>query len=266
MLLIFSPVKIMAQGNLMITPRRVILEGQKRTEELNLANAGKDTARYLISMMEIRMKNDGTFEKITQPDSGQNFASTHIRFFPRSVILAPGEAQAIKIQVTKPAELQTGEYRSHMYFRAVPDETPLGEATPVKDSSAISVRLVPIFGISIPVIVRVGECAAHVNISDVSLETPRDSAAGLRMMFNRSGNMSVYGDIKIDFISTQGKIIQAGTVKGVAVYTPASSRLIRINLDKIPGINYHSGKLHIIYTTPTDDKPVKIAETELVLH
>ena len=62
----------MAQGNLMLLPRRVIFEGAKRYEELNLANNGKDTARYVISLMHVRMKEDGGFEEISQPDSGEN--------------------------------------------------------------------------------------------------------------------------------------------------------------------------------------------------
>jgi len=59
----------MAQGNLMLLPRRVIFEGSKRYEELNLAKIGKDTARYVISLMHIRMKEVGGFEEISQPDS-----------------------------------------------------------------------------------------------------------------------------------------------------------------------------------------------------
>ena len=92
------------QGNLIIIPRRVVFEGSKRTQELNLANTGTDTAKYLISVIQYRMKEDGTFENITQPDSGQNFADKNFRFFPRSVVLAPNEAQTVKVQImTQPA-------------------------------------------------------------------------------------------------------------------------------------------------------------------
>ena len=65
--------------------------------------------------------------------------------------LGPNESQVIKIQLNKTNDLATGEYRSHLYFRAVPAEMPLGESKPAKDSS-ISIKLIPVFGISIPVI------------------------------------------------------------------------------------------------------------------
>src|SRR5690606_10839237 len=101
------------------------LEGGKRNAELNVANTGKDSARYVVSLVELRMKEDGTFETITEPDSGQNFATPHLRFFPRSVYLGPNEAQMIKVQVRNPGQLKPGEYRSHIYLRAVPDQKPL---------------------------------------------------------------------------------------------------------------------------------------------
>ena len=99
--------------------------------DLNLANTGKDSATYAISIVQIRMKEDGGFETITEPDQGQRFADRNIRFFPRSVTLGPNEAQVVKVQLMKTNELTEGEYRSHFYFRAVPKSNPLGEEAPV---------------------------------------------------------------------------------------------------------------------------------------
>ena len=123
--------KASAQGNLLIMPKRVVFEGSKRSEDLSLANIGKDTATYVISFVQFRMKDDGSFEKITDPDSAQNFSDKYLRFFPRTVTLAPNESQTVKVQVTKKDELKPGEYRSHLYFRAIPKQPPLGEKDPL---------------------------------------------------------------------------------------------------------------------------------------
>lgn len=256
----------MAQGNLMVTPRRVIFEGQRNIQELNLANTGKDTARYLISMLEIRMKQDGTFEQITVPDSGQNFASRHIRFFPRSVTLGPGEVQTVKVQVTRQSQLKTGEYRSHIYFRAVPEAKPLGAKEPVEEKAGLSVQLTPVFGITIPVIIRSGESSATVHLSQAGFNTLPNGKPVVNMVLERTGDRSVYGDLTVDFISSQGKKIRVGIIKGIAVYTPTPSRKLLIALDRTDGVDYNNGKLHIVYTTPLDDKPVKLAETEVELN
>jgi len=254
-----------AQGNLMITPRRLVFEGQQKSQELNLANTGRDTARFLISMIEIRMKEDGTFEQITAPDSGQFFASSFVRLFPRSVTLGPGEVQTVKVQVNRSNQLKAGEYRSHIYFRAVPAEQPLGEVVPA-DSTGFAVRLTPVFGISIPVIVRIGTTAPSVSLSDAALEVLPDQTTLLNLAFNRTGNASSYGDLAIDYVSSQGKTTRVGEVKGIAVYTPTKSRHVKIALDKTAGLSKKNGKLRIVYSTSSDDaKPVQMASTELVL-
>lgn len=266
MLLLFMvSQQLYAQGNLLITPRRVVFEGATKTQDLNLANTGSDTARYNVSIVQYRMKEDGSFEEITEPDPGQNFADKYIRFFPRSVTLAPNEAQVVKMQLTKTNLLNPGEYRSHVYFRAVPVERALGEEDPNRDSTGISVRLVPIFGITIPVIIRVGESDTRVTLSDLKLEVVQDTINRLYLTFNRSGNMSVYGDIRVNHIAPTGRITEVGIVKGIAVYTPNQIRKFQLDLKNADGVNYHQGKLEIIYSTQSDLKPEKLAEGMLPL-
>ncbi|NVO21349.1 MAG: molecular chaperone [Bacteroidetes bacterium] len=236
-----------------------------KTAELNLANTGKDTARYNVSIVQYRMKEDGSFEEITEPDPGQNFADKFIRFFPRSVTLAPNESQVVKMQLTKSNLLEPGEYRSHVYFRAVPVERALGEEDTRKDSTGISVKLVPIFGITIPVIIRVGESTTQVSLSDISIVSVDDTTTRLKITFNRTGNMSVYGDIKVTHISPEGKSTVVGMVKGIAVYTPNSVRRFQMDLKMAEGIDFHKGKLEVIYTTQSDSKPEKLAEYSMPL-
>ena len=189
--LLVTPALTSAQGNLLITPRRVVFEGGKKMQELNLANIGKDSARYVLSMVEMRMKEDGSFERISTPDSGQNFASPYLRFFPRSVVLAPNESQLLKVQVSKTDQLPAGEYRSHIYFRAERDDKPLGEIEARVDSGSISVSLIPIFGITIPIIVRVGEVSAEVKLTDAELMKTEDILSAINAV---KGNVPEAGN------------------------------------------------------------------------
>jgi P pilus assembly chaperone PapD len=262
---LFFSAEAAAQGNLLITPRRAVFEGSKRSLDLNLANTGQDTATYAISLIQIRMKEDGGFETITEPDPDQRFADRYIRFFPRSVTLGPNEVQVVKIQIVRSNELAAGEYRSHFYFRAVPKAKPLGEEEAVRDTTTISVRLIPVFGITIPVIIRVGETSAKVTLSDLAFEVVNDTIPRISLVFNRKGNISIYGDLAVDHISTQGKITRVGTANGVAVYTPNSIRRFQFNLNKVPGVDFRAGTLRVIYSAPSDVKPIRYAEAELVL-
>jgi hypothetical protein len=263
---VFFPVQGNAQGNLLILPGRVVFEGSKKAQELTLANTGTDTAKYVVSVVQMRMKEDGSFEPITVPDSGQFFADKYFRFFPRTVTIPPGKSQVVKMQLVKPSKMDPGEYRSHLYFRSVPQEAPLGQDPALKDSAAVTVRLTPIFGITIPAIIRSGDCSAKVTLGNLSVETVKDTVTTIKMMFTRSGNISVYGDISVDYIAPSGKVTKVAAVKGIAVYTPNTLRTFQCNLDKKAGVDYHKGKLHILYTAPEDVKSAKLAEADLVLH
>jgi len=253
------------QGNLLVTPRRVVFEGNKKSLDLNLANTGQDSATYAISMVQIRMNEDGSFETITDPDPGQNFADKNIRYYPRSVTLPPNDAQVVKVQLLRANELEPGEYRSHFYFRAVPKVVALGEEEAVVDTSSISVRLVPVFGITIPAIIRVGQSNMEVTLSDLNLDVSEDSKPTLSLQFNRTGNFSVYGDLTVDHISSNGIITRVGIANGIAVYTPNSVRQFQFDLNKSPDVDYKSGKLLISFTSSSDVKAEKYAEAELML-
>jgi hypothetical protein len=264
--LLFIPAEfVTAQGNLLITPRRAVFEGQTRSIDLNLANIGKDTARYTISLVQVRMKEDGGFETITEPDPGQRFADRYIRYFPRTVPLGPNESQSVKVQLVRTGELTPGEYRSHFYFRATPEAVPLTEEQKPKDTTTLTVMLTPIFGITIPVIIRVGESDTKVTLSDLAVDFPSDSDPVLRFTFNRTGNMSAYGDIAVDHISPKGVTTRVGIANGVGVYTPNTIRRFQLPLNKVSGIDMKSGKLKIYYSASSDVRPVRFTEAELPL-
>lgn len=252
------------QGDMVVIPKRIVFEGSKRSAQLSIANTGLDTATYYISFIQIRMNEDGTFEKIPQSSSAQYFSDKNVRFFPHSVKLAPNESQTVRIQTTKTNELAPGEYRSHLYLRAIPPEKPLGEKELVKDS-VISIKMVPLFGISVPVIIRIGENTSAVSLSNVSFQIEKDTLPVVNMTFNRTGNMSVYGDVSVNHISLKGKVTPVGSAKGLAVYTPIGSRRFSMFLEKNRSIDFTSGKLHIVYSDQSS-KAVKLAEEEIVLH
>lgn len=264
-LILLQATDLIGQGNLLITPRRVVFDGSKRSVDLNLANSGEDSATYAISLVQIRMTELGGFETITEPDPGQRFADKFVRFFPRSVTLAPNEAQVVKIEVTRRSQLDEGEYRSHFYFRAVPKAKPLGEEEEVVEDGSISVKLTPVFGITIPVIIRMGESTTKVSLSDLKLNMGENNKPNLEMTFNRSGNMSIYGDLKVDHVSSSGVTTRVGIANGVAVYTPNSIRKFNLNLDTSKGIDFGSGKLKVYFSAPSDLDSARYAEAELDL-
>lgn len=264
LLLSALPVRIQAQGDLLITPRRVVFEGNKQSQELTLANTGNDTAKYNVSFVQYRMTETGAFEQITDPDPGQLFADKFLRVFPRSVTLAPNESQVVRMQFRKMPDMQPGEYRSHLYFRAVPNEKPLGDEAGA-DTAAIGIRLIPIFGITIPIIARIGDLTASVELTELALDTKSDTVPNLAITFNRTGDKSVFGDMAVNWVSQDGESIEVGIVRGIAVYTPNNIRRFSMKLRNLPSVNYNTGKLVIKYQAPNDVKAEVYDEKELIL-
>ncbi len=202
-------------------------------------------------------------KSITEPEEGIHFASPYVRVFPRVVTLAPGEAQTVKVQLYKPQNLTDGEYRSHLYFRAEKNNTPLGQTKQTKDST-ISVKLEPIFGISIACIIRMGDNNTSVSISNLEfLKATSGEEDAIKFMFNRSGNMSVYGDFSINYTAANGKVYEVAKMKGVGVYTPGDFRNMKIKLNKPENINFSGGSLKVVFTQNESKKLLTEAELKL---
>jgi hypothetical protein len=256
-----------AQGDLLITPNRVIFEGRKQKEELNLINTGKETTTFSVSFVQRRMNEDGSFEIIEVPDSGQMFADPYLRIYPRQVTLEPGEAQVVMLQYRRKTDMQDGEYRSHLYFRSEKNYTALGSENQSADTKSLSVQVIPIFGMSIPIIIRSGEVSAGVALSDLKLETDDANNTSLTFTINRTGNISVYGNLKAEYIPEHGKPVQIGGLNGVAVYTNLNKRYVSIKLNTQADTNLKSGKLRLSYNSRDDARVQEVfAEAVQMLH
>lgn len=236
-----------AQGDLMIMPKRLVFDGSQRSQEINLANTGSDTAVYAISFVNYMMTEDGNFEQVEEPKEGQRFATDFLRYFPRRVTLAPKEAQTIRVQLTRTGNLEQGEYRSHMYFRAVEEQKALGEEE-TQNSEGISINIKTVFGISIPIIIREGKSTTEVTLSDVQLNTENE-VPNLSLVINRTGNMSVYGNLSVEHKAPDGTVTEVGLVKGISVYTPNNKRNFSFELRNAAEVDLTQGKLEISYSS-----------------
>jgi hypothetical protein len=147
----------------------------------------------------------------------------------------------------------------------VPEESALGLEEQLEDTTAIGIRLTPIFGITIPVIVRTGDVSAEVSLNNLSVENATDSTASMKLTFNRVGNKSVYGDLTVDYKPDRGAAIQVGLVRGISVYTPNATRSFEMEIRKPDGVDFTKGKLVVRYTNAEGDNENLLAEKELLL-
>lgn len=238
---------LLAQGNLVINPKRIVFDGKKKTEKLVLSNTGKDSAVYNISFIEYKMKVDGELLPIEREEENLHFASPYVRLYPRIVKLGPNESQILKVQLYNTENITDGEYRSHLYFRAEDEKNALGTVTKAKESP-VSVKIEAVFGISIACIIRKGEDKTYLSISDISYSKSKDQENFLAFKLNRTGNMSAYGDFVITYITPNGKLYEVGTVKGIGLYLPGTTRNMSIKLNAPNNVNFVGGSFKVVFT------------------
>ena len=244
-------------GDLLVAPTRVTLEGRVRSAEITLVNIGRETATYRVSLLHLAMTDSGELKEIEKPEPGAPFADELVRFSPRQVTLAPNASQIVRLQLRLPADLPAGEYRSHLLFRAIPKEDVAPERRIENKGETktgeLSVQLIPIYGLSIPLIVRHGPASATPGLSDLIFEPAQ--AAGkegpaLRCRLTRAGSQSIYGNIAVTFRPAQGAAHVVGTLNGVAVYPPLAARSVRIPLQAPPGVSLFGGRLEVAFSKP----------------
>ena len=210
-------------GDLLVAPTRLVLNGGRGTEVI-LKNIGSDTATYRISAELRRMNPDGSLVEVADPTANEKTAQDMVLFAPRTVILPTNQPQSIRVSARAPAGLADGEYRVHLLFRAIPDPTPATQAQEVK---GIAFKLIPIYGVTIPVIVRFGNLEAKSGIADVRHETVHGREA-ITLDLSRQGDRSTFGEIRVLRAGVKEPI---AALKGVAVYQELATRRVVVPMD-----------------------------------
>ena len=245
-------------GDLLVAPTRIVLDGRKGAEII-LNNIGEEEATYRISVEFRRMLPNGTLSEVAEITDADKAARDMIVYAPRRVTLAPNEPQSIRINARPPKGLPDGEYRVHMLFRAVPPATPVTEKA-TQDAKGVSFKLIPIYGVTIPVIVRLGNLAVQAAISDVRVEQ-REGKPAIALQLSRSGTRSTFGDVKVLKSGVKEPI---AIQRAVAVYTDVTRRAVSIPVaDTFKG--QLSGPVTIQYVETFDDGTKTLAEIQAVL-
>ncbi len=244
-------------GDLLVAPQRLILESGVRSGELLLQNTGSRTATYRVSFIQMAMAEDGTLREITEKTPGGKYADEIVRYSPRQVTLEPGATQTLRVTVRPPASLATGEYRSHLVFRAVPEAEPR-DAKP-EEAQGISVRLTPIYGVAIPIVVRHGDTSASVRWESANLLNSPSLAA--EAVLARTGNQTAYGNLVAVFTPAGGgEPVIAARMTMVGIYDGLARRRFHLPLN-LPGGPSQKGSLLITFQHP--DTATLLAETRL---
>ena len=256
-LAVFSAVPLDAGvGDLLVAPTRIILDGRRGTEII-LNNIGDDVATYRVSVEMRRMTPDGSLEVVTTPNARETAAEAMILYAPRKVTLPPNQPQSIRINARAPQGLADGEYRVHLLFRAIPEPRPVTDPAP---KQGVSFRLTPVYGVTIPVIVRLGNLEATAAIANVQKIVERGKPA-ISLDLSRVGDRSTFGELRVTKAGVPEPIAISN---GIAVYTEIDQRRVTIPIDA-RFADMASGPVKVEYIEQTPTGPLTLASTSAIL-
>ncbi len=246
-------------GDLLVAPTRIVLDG-RRGAEVVLNNIGEEPAVYRVSVEFRRMDQDGGLNEVSQPTADDQKAADMIVYAPRRVTLAPHEPQAIRIAARPPQGLPDGEYRIHLLFRAIPPANPVVKAAASEPEKGLRFQLTPIYGVTIPVIVRLGNLQAVAGIANVHLEK-KDGNPVVSLDLSRTGSRSTFGEVRVLKPGVKDPI---ALQKAVAVYTEVNRRHVSVPMN--PAYKGElTGPVTVQYVETFDDGSHVLAETQAVL-
>ncbi len=212
-----------AQGDLLVAPTRVVINNGGSAEVV-LSNIGTQPATYRISAELRRMSEDGDFTEVSEAEANpaEKAALAMITFAPRRITLLPGQPQSVRIAVRPPEGLTDGEYRVHLNFRAIPPALKPEEAA-AAPATGLSIKLIPVYGITIPVFLRRGRLEGGATLANPHL-VKSEAGAYLELDMNRTGQRSVYGELVGK--SSRGDVLF--NLRGIAIYPEVTHRKVQI--------------------------------------
>lgn len=215
---------------LRISIKRIIFEGDKRSETITIINNSDKDRTYRMSLRHYTMGTTKGLQRIDEEDLEQygdiNWADDYIRFAPRRFTIEPGGAQQVRVFARAPRNLEDGEYRSHLWILTEVSPEEFSETKKdTGDKPAVRLAMQP--GISLPVFLRHGNISSTAALEQGSIEqaqTPEGQPAYVaNFRLTKEGEKSIYGNFGI-YCTAGSEEFMAKHVKGWAIYSETSYR------------------------------------------
>ncbi len=239
-------------SHLLINPQRIIFVDRERTVNVTVGNPTNVPVSYSISLVTMRRNAKGEYIEIFESaDETENetLAKRLIRFAPRRATVQPRTRQVVKLMVRKPADLPPGEYRTRLRIMPKPQHPPQ-KISSGDDSGTRQFKLDLLVGVSLPIIVQHGKSTVNVSPTTISIKpfAKTDSGLAAELSLGRTGNLSAFGDVILQYMASNGEQREIGRVRGTAIYLPKTKGKFTIPLKGITEKELSSGSIEVVYT------------------
>jgi hypothetical protein len=213
-------------ASLSIDKTFILFEKNNKNDTIRIYNQQNKKKNYQVSLVNYAIKEDGTYEILDTPS--QNSANDLLVYTPKSITIDPLGFQIIRIQRKNTIDMPDGDYISFIMISEAqdPEENAVNSTKEKDQDNSIGVKIIPLFSISFPVVVRKGNNDSQVEIADASIVYKKNDLHLDATLF-RSGVTSSRGSVNVKL----GKQV-IGQIKGINIFTNINKRNVSIPLTR----------------------------------
>ncbi len=197
-----------------------------------LRNPGDGPRTYRLRWEDKRARQNGGYSIVAEDEAWKS-AKEMVRHSPRQITVGPKENQTVRLNWRPPADLPSGEYRSHLLLEVIPDVSePSASFGNEATEDGIGFQVFMQMSFSIPVIVRHKTSAPEVSISEIkALGGENRDHLGIDVTFSRTGAASSFGKVVVEMQrDSSSPVEQIGEYKELTIFPENNKRKITIPL------------------------------------
>lgn len=239
---------------LMVSPHRLIVTADEKSESISLSNQSDRLRRYDLSLVDQVMTEEGV---TLRKDGFEYSVRPFVKFMPKRITIKPGERQLVRVQVNRPKDLADGDYHSHLLFREIPPT--VKDKQQLKDEREeaqknVSFEIRTLYGIAVPIIVQQGKVDGAIAMGAPALgKTADGKQRTVDIEFTRTGNSEAAGKVTILYAAPGKDPVSVTDAQWVRLYREVSKVKKQFVLNSLPE-GAAGGKLLISMMRDEDDE------------
>jgi hypothetical protein len=222
---------------LLLAPTQVIFAPNQTVQTLTATNrAGKPVVQKVYLSEEV-MGPNGSVSTLKEGEFPYSVRRL-VRFSPDTIELAPGESQVIRVMVRRPANLEAGDYHSHLILEEQPPAKVLTDSstTPFEGTNKAGFAVQTLLTLGVPIIVQHGAISSSLDLIGLKpwpRTLPNGNPAPFEVQLKRSGNATGVGFLTLQTPKAEDIMVR----RRVSVYREVDEVTLKIQPTEL-GLTY----------------------------